>query len=133
MIILLSISILCSIPIFIYFYQHLTFILILLCFLDMIINYPIALYQNRNRRVICETSSFCAWWNLWTYSLITALVWIAACGSVERHLLIFHNTLMATRKRRFFLQILPMLTAITYSYIFYFIVIIFHSREDSGL
>ncbi|UJR12049.1 hypothetical protein I4U23_016227 [Adineta vaga] len=140
MVILLSISIPCSICIFIYFYQlrkkisihqHLlTFILVLFCFLDMIINYLIALYQNRNQRVISETSSFCAWWNWWAYSLTIALVWVVACGSIERHLLIFHNTLIATRKRRFFLHILPMLTAITYSYTFYFIVITFHSCED---
>ncbi|CAF0803515.1 unnamed protein product [Adineta steineri] len=89
-----------------------------------------AMFQNRHRRVILETPSFCAWWNWWAYSSTTALVWIAAYGSIERHLLIFHNGIMATRKRRFFLHILPMLTAIVCSYTFYFVVIVFHSCDD---
>ncbi|CAF4251481.1 unnamed protein product, partial [Adineta steineri] len=100
----------CSSCIFIYFYRHrkkisihhhLTLILVIFCFMDMIFNYPMAMFQNRRRRVILETPSFCAWWNWWAYSSTTALVWIAACGSIERHLLIFHNGIMAQRKGRF--------------------------------
>ncbi|CAF1362395.1 unnamed protein product [Adineta ricciae] len=139
MIILLSVSIPCSISIFIYFYRqrkkiaiqhHLTLVLVTLCFMDMVINYPIALVQNRRQRVISATASFCLLWNWWAYSLITTLIWVAAYGSIERYLLVFHNGLFLTRRKRIFLHFLPILTAIIYSYTFYFVVIVLHSCED---
>ncbi|CAF1434825.1 unnamed protein product [Adineta steineri] len=117
MVILLSISIPCSICIFIYFYrqrkktsnhQHLTLVLVILCFMDMIINFPFGMIYNRYRRVIPATSSFCLWWNWWVYSFITAFIWVTAWGSIDRHLLVFHNTLMSTQRRRFVFHTLPM-------------------------
>ena len=110
-VILLSMFISSSIGIFLYFYrqrkkilidQHLTLILVILCFMDMTTNYPTGLYENRYRRAISSTINFCLSWNWWVYSLTTALVWVSAFSSIQQHIFIFHNTMMATKKRRFF-------------------------------
>ena len=137
--ILSSASIGCSVVIFIYFYrernnvsihQHLTLLLVVLCCMDMTTDYPFALIYYRYRKVTPTTPGFCLWWNWWVYSLSAAFVWITAWGSIERHLLIFHHGLMATRRKRFFFHIGPMLGAFLYPYIFYFIVIFFNSCDN---
>ena len=139
MLIMSSASIGCSICIFIYFYRqrkklsihhHLTLILVTLCCMDMLTDYPFAMIYYRYRRVIPTTSSFCLWWNWLVYSLSAAFVWSAAWGSIERHLLIFHNHLMSTKRKQFYFHILPVFIVILYPFIFYFVVIFYNPCEN---
>jgi hypothetical protein len=134
-----SLSIVCSVFIFIYFYRqrkklsihhHLNLVLIILSFMQMITDFPFALIYYHYGKVIPTSNSFCLWWNWWDYSLEGALLFTMAWGSIERHLLIFHNFLVSTRRKRIIFHILPTLSVCVYPWIFYFAAIILNSCEN---
>ncbi|CAF1139597.1 unnamed protein product [Adineta ricciae] len=90
----------------------------------MITDYLFALIYYKYKRILREAPSFCLWWNWWIFSATTVYEWSAAWGSIERHLLIFHENLISTREKEFSYHTLPILTVIVYSILFYFIVIV---------
>ncbi|CAF0778918.1 unnamed protein product [Adineta ricciae] len=90
----------------------------------MVTNYPFVLIYCKYKRILREAPSFCLWWNWWIFSTTTVYEWSAAWGSIERHLLIFHENLISTREKEFCYHTLPILTIIVYSVLFYFIVIV---------
>ncbi|UJR31095.1 hypothetical protein I4U23_018603 [Adineta vaga] len=132
-------SILCSILILIYFYhqrkrisshQHLTLVLTLFSFLQLVTDFPFVLVYYHYEEVVPASNQFCLWWNWWDYSLSGLLVFIMAWGSIDRHLLVFHNSIMSTLRKRIIYHILPLLICCTYPLIFYFSVIILNSCEN---
>ena len=64
------------------------------------------------------------WWlaDLGSYNGITIFM---AWGSFERHILVFHDRWMATRKKRLILHYLPLISLFIYIAIFYMIAIFF--------
>ena len=56
-----------------------------------------------------------------------------AWASIERHILIFHDGWVATKKKRFLLHYLPVIIICTYSAIFYSIVYFFPPCENTVL
>jgi hypothetical protein len=131
-------SALCSIVILIHFYRqrrnlsphhHLTLILIVTSFIQVTTLLPLAMAYYQRGEVIPATSVFCTWWDWWEYGSNGVLRFTVAWGSVDRHLLVFYNSLMPTRRSRFVLHILPMLITCSYPAIFYFAVMILNTCE----
>lgn len=129
-------SVICSILIFIYFYQkrsnisihhHVTLVLIIGSFLQMLTNFPFMMIYYVNGKVVPESDSFCILWNWWEYSINTLLIFVMAWTSIERHLLVFNRTIMITSRRRFFFHLLPMLIGCLYPLIFYLAVIVLNT------
>jgi hypothetical protein len=139
LVILSSGSIICSIFMFIYFYrqrkklsvhQHLTIVLVLTSFIQITTDFPFQTLYQQYRVVIPSSDTFCLLWNWWDYALSGSLVFAMAWGSCERHLLIFYNSLMSTKRKRLIFHILPMLSISIYPFIFYFAVIVLNSCEN---
>lgn len=64
------------------------------------------------------------WWliDLGFYNTVSLLL---AWTSIERHILVFHDRWISTRKRRFFVHYLPLVLLVSYSTIYYTILIFF--------
>jgi hypothetical protein len=129
----------CTVLILIYFYrqrkkislhQHLTLVLVTMSLIQMTTDFPFALIYYHYGKVYPSSDTFCLWWNWWCYSISGAPLFVMAWGSIERHILIFHNSIMNTKRKRFFFHILPMLSVCIYPFIFYFAAIIVNSCEN---
>jgi hypothetical protein len=132
-------SSICSILILIYFYRqrrnilihyHLVFVLITTSLLEITTDISFNINYYQKGRVILGSNIFCTWWNWWKYSLNVILLFVMAWGSIERHLLVFHNQIMATKRKRFVFHFLPMLITSFYPPIFYFIFIVLSSCSN---
>ena len=126
----------CSIFIFIYFYQkrrkltvHLpfNFLLVLISFLQIMRDLPFVMIYYRRGEVAVSANSFWLWWK---YSTSSLLIFTMAWGCIERHFLIFYTSVLSTRRKRFFFHVLPMVVACIYPLIFYFAVIVFNTCEN---
>ena len=98
-------SILISLLIFIYFtinrhtrvnhHNHSILLLLLINFLQVISDLPMAMnFFRLNGQVHPATSAFCTWWIWCEFSLNAINGFLMAWISIERHLLIFHSTLI---------------------------------------
>ena len=66
-----------------------------------------------------QTESFCVfWWNIdeITFQIMITIIAEASC---ERHILIFHEKLLATQKKRIFFHYIPLLISTIYSIAFF--------------
>jgi hypothetical protein len=133
-------SILCSLLIFVYFYRrrhkltihhHITLVLIILSFLQTTTDIPFAISYYQRGEVAFPSDAFCLWWTWWDYVMSAAPIFAMAWASIERHLLIFHTTLMSTRRKRWCFHVLPMLVACLYPLVFYTIAILLNSCENA--
>jgi len=74
---------------------------------------------------------FCSIWAYVDWTFYVMQIALFAWASIERHILIFHDGLVSTRKKRFFVHYLPIIIIIIYYFIFYFIVYFFPSCENT--
>jgi hypothetical protein len=132
-------SALCSLLILTYFYRqqnrvllhhHLIIVLLFASLFEILFDMTSLMAFYRRGRVIPATSGFCTWWNIVEYSANGVLLWSMAWGSVERHLLIFHNSLMSTRRKRLIFHFCPMFLACLYPCVFYFSVVVLNSCQN---
>jgi hypothetical protein len=132
-------SVICSILILVYFYKqrntlsihhHLTILLTILSILQVTTQIPLAMAYYRQGKVISATNSFCIWWAWWEYSLNGVSRFIMLWGSIERHFLVFHNSLMATKIRRLIFHILPTFITAIFPLLFYFVALVLNSCEN---
>ncbi len=128
-------SVFCSFLILIYFYQqktnlsihhHLTLLLTAISFLQLTTQIPLEIVYYRRGEVIPSTDAFCKWWTWWEYSLNGVSRFIMSWGSVERYFLIFHVSLMATKRKRFIFHLLPTIITAIFPVLFYLVMILFN-------
>ena len=78
------------------------------------------------------TSSFCLIWWFVDYGIYGAIDVFLAWGSIERHILIFHQRqLLRTSRQRFFVHYLPLITLSVYLTVFYVVVILFPPCQNT--
>lgn len=132
-------STICSLLIFLYFYNrrkrlsiqlHVILLLVIVSFIQITTDNPFGIAYYYHEQVPITSNSFCLWWNWWDYSTSGMLIMIMAWGSVERHVLVFHNAVMSTRRKRTIFHLFPMLLVCIYPLIFYFAIIFLNSCEN---
>ncbi|CAF1183361.1 unnamed protein product [Adineta ricciae] len=67
-----------------------------------------------------STYAFCLIWTYMDFSLFATVIILVAWASIERHILIFHKRLVATRMKRFVFHYLPMSIFTIYPLSYYF-------------
>jgi cytochrome b len=140
LLIILSIpSAICSLLIFAYFYRqrkqrsihhHMTLLLVFLSFLQVTTDLPFVILYYQHGEVAVTTDSFCLWWNWWDYSTSGLLIFAMAWACVERHLLVFYNAMVSTRRKRILFHHIPIGIVCVYPLIFYLVVIVFNTCEN---
>lgn len=105
--------------------NHAIIIIVIIVLICELTTYPCVLYYYQLSHrweksfLFCEISAFIDWGSYFTHKIIFS--W----GTIERHILIFHDECLATRKKRLIVHYLPLGLLLLYCSIFYIIVIFF--------
>ena len=114
--------------------NHVIIVLLVCTLIIEIVDNSLYLDANRMGGVINSftlTPSICLVWWLVDYGLYGATAVFLAWGSIERHILIFHQRqLLRTARQRFVVHYLPLITLSVYLTVFYVIVILFPPCEN---
>ncbi|CAF0715633.1 unnamed protein product [Adineta steineri] len=68
-----------------------------------------------------STYAFCLVWVYMDFALFATVMILVAWASIERHILIFHKNLVATRKKRLIFHYLPLAIFTVYPLVYYFV------------
>jgi hypothetical protein len=98
-------------------------ILLIIVLVIELIDIPLILQYYRFGTDWQPTPILSLFWTFIDYGFYTAQSMVFAWATIERHILIFHNGWLATRKKRLFLHYLPLITILIYCFTYYGIVI----------
>ena len=110
--------------------NHVIIALLIIGLFSQLIDNPFYLNYLRLGYVWPQIPFSCfIWWFAATgISNMTNLV--MAWASIERHILVFHNGWLSTKKKRFFVHYLPLLIILLYGFIYYIIILSIYSCEN---
>lgn len=112
-------------------HNHSIIVLLIVAFTLVIVDYSWTIDSFRHEgNVWLHTSTFCEVWWLFDFGFFDACTFILAWTSFERHILIFHSNLIATKRRRIFIHYLPLILILIYLIIFYIYTIFFPPCEN---
>ncbi|CAF0790341.1 unnamed protein product [Adineta ricciae] len=116
-------------------HNHIVIILLIIVLCIEIFDDPLYIDAYRfggGKNSFTMTPSICLMWWFIDYGFYGAMSVLLAWGSFERHILVFHHhQLLRTRKQRFLVHYLPLIIIITYTLVFYIIVIFFPPCENT--
>ncbi|CAF1080617.1 unnamed protein product [Adineta steineri] len=106
-------------------HNHTITVLLILCLINEMTFYPWMLYYYPNQSVWQRSYMFCLFLGFLDWSLYIAHTLIFAWAMIERHILIFHDQWVSTKRRRFFVHYTPIVVLLLYWFVFYFVVYFF--------
>lgn len=111
--------------------NHVIIVLLLTGLLSQLTNYPWMLYYEFYDDVWHKSPIFCSIWGFADITFYFLQLILFAWASFERHILIFHDRWLATKRRRFFLHYLPIISLVLYCLIPYGISYFFPPCENT--
>ncbi|UJR35244.1 hypothetical protein I4U23_028008 [Adineta vaga] len=132
-------AVIISIIIFLYFAQkpdtrlkrhhHSWLALLIMNFVQLILDLPIALSFYYRGQLWPESDSLCSWWVWLSFSCDTAALFLMVWISIERHLLVFHSQiLLQGRWKKWILNIIPIFICLIWPPIAYLNLVVFPSQ-----
>ena len=110
--------------------NHVLIILLIICLICQVTIYPWMLHFYLQHRQWPRTLGFCVVWGFIDWALYVTQVILFAWTSIERHILIFHDKWVSTRRKRFFVHYLPITLLLLYCLVFYGVVYFFPPCEN---
>ena len=111
-------------------HNHVIIVLLFIGLIAQVTVYPWTLYYLNSRNIWYRTYSFCVIWGFIEWGTYVTQEILFAWTTIERHILIFHDRWVSTRKRRIFIHYLPPILLIFYCIIFYTITYFFPSCKN---
>ena len=108
-------------------------VLILLLFISVICQvtiYPWMLYFYHTPTPWPRSLVFCMIWGFIDWGLYVTQIILVAWTSIERHILIFHDKWILTKRNRFLIHYLPLSLLLSYCLIFYMVAYFFPPCEN---
>ncbi|CAF1667733.1 unnamed protein product, partial [Adineta ricciae] len=103
-------------------HNHTLTIVLIICLIWELTDVPFQMYLFLYRVVWIQTPTFCIIWKILDAALYTSTAKLIGWASVERHILIFHENWITTRRRRFFIHYTPIILIVTYGVVLYSII-----------
>ncbi|CAF1189743.1 unnamed protein product [Adineta ricciae] len=103
-------------------HYHISIVMLIICLIYDFTDVPFQMYLFLYRVVWIQTPTFCLTWKILDAALYTSTAKLIGWASVERHILIFHENWIATRRRRFFIHYTPIILIVTYGVVLYSII-----------
>jgi hypothetical protein len=134
-------AILCSLFVLYYFLfdrtlrqalnNHVITVLALLAFIQQVTIYPGIVYFHSQNGVWERPLIFCEIWGLldWGFYIVQTMVF--AWATIERHILIFHDKWVSTKKKRFFVHYFPLIFLLVYCFSLYSMIYFYPPCENS--
>ncbi|CAF4377411.1 unnamed protein product, partial [Adineta steineri] len=100
-------------------HNHVIIIVLIMCLIWELTTVPWSMYLFLYDVVWIQTPTFCMIWKFLDSTLYTTIVKLVGWTSVERHILIFHDQWVSTKKKRFFIHYLPLIFIVLYGVVVY--------------
>ncbi|CAF1238855.1 unnamed protein product [Adineta ricciae] len=112
-------------------HNHIIIVLLFAGLIYQLTTVPLMLYYFYcgNGWILTLSPTFARLWTFVDYTCYATQIIGFAWACIERHILIFHQQWLATRKKRFFLHYLATIIVFTYCFIFFFVYILFPACE----
>jgi hypothetical protein len=108
-------------------HNHSILVLLFIAFTIVIFDYSWTIDSFRHEgKVWLQAPTFCEIWWLLDFGFYDACTVVLAWASFERHILIFHFSLVNTKRKRIFIHYLPLVFIVIYLSIFYIYAFSFH-------
>jgi hypothetical protein len=134
-------AILCSLFVLYYFLfdrtlrqalnNHVITVLALLAFIQQVTIYPAIVYFHSQNGVWERSLIFCEIWGLLDWGLYIVQTMVFAWATIERHILIFHDKWVSTKKKCFFVHYFPLIFLLVYCFSFYSMIYFYPPCENS--
>ena len=111
-------------------HNHVIIVLLFICLIAEVTIYPWMLYFYQVRDTWERPFIFCVIWGFLDWALYAVHTMLFAWATLERHILIFHDGWLSTKKRRFFIHYFPAIFILLYLSIFYFVIYFFPPCEN---
>ncbi len=102
--------------------NHVIILLISCGLIETLTDFVLCIYYYFNATALSSTLTFCIAWTFIGSTFLIGNFILMAWTSIERHIIIFHPNLLATKAKRFFFDYLPLTICILCSAIFYFVI-----------
>ncbi|CAF1318907.1 unnamed protein product [Rotaria sordida] len=99
--------------------NHVIIVLLLTVVVCQVTVFPWMLYYEYHINTWSRSFVFCLIWGFIDWGVYLLQLLLFAWASIERHILIFHDKWVSTKKKRFFVHYLPLIIIILYWFIFY--------------
>ena len=103
-------------------HNHVIIILLIIDLIYELTNIPWILHASYTGMPLIASPVFYLIWLFIDYAFYSTQIALFAWAAMERHILIFHDRWISTRKKRFFVHYLPIAVIIIYCFIFYSLV-----------
>ncbi len=110
--------------------NHVIIVLLFTVLFCELTQYPWMLYYHAHGNIWSRPYIFCFIWGFIDWAVYMLQLLLFAWASIERHILIFHDRWVATKKKRFFVHYLPPVIIIIYWLIFYTYVYFYPSCQN---
>ncbi len=111
--------------------NHVIIVLVFTVLFCELTNYPWMLYYYYHVNTWQRSFSFCLIWGFIDWAVYMLQLLLFAWTSIERHILIFHDKWVSTKRKRFFVHYLPVITIVIYWFTFYSYVYFYPSCENT--
>lgn len=105
--------------------NHGWLILLIVNFFQLLFNLPMPMSYNYLNYIWTTTNAYCVWWTWCEFSLNSIGLFLMACISIERQLLVFHaRTVVQIRWKKCLFHFLPIIFCLFWAPLFFFIVVV---------
>lgn len=112
-------------------HNHVIIVLVFISLTADVTIYPWMLYFHQKKGVWERSVMFCVIWGFLDWTLYVVHTMLFAWATIERHILIFHDRWLSTRRRRLFLHYLPLIVVPLYLLILYIVMYFFPNCENN--
>ncbi|CAF0965464.1 unnamed protein product [Rotaria sp. Silwood1] len=102
-------------------YNHLIIVILFFCLIFECTAIFWLVYNYGTGHPLSSTETFCFIWHFIDHTGFLLVTILVAWASIERHILIFHDKWLLTRRKLFFIHYFPIIILIVYSILFYII------------
>ncbi|CAF1134829.1 unnamed protein product [Adineta steineri] len=111
-------------------HNHVIIVVLFIVVIYEITVYPWMLYYYQYQNISGIPNIFCTIRTFLDWNLCITQTILISWAAIERHILIFHDKWVSTKKKRFFIHYLPLIVLVLYCFIFYIIVYFFPPCEN---
>ncbi|CAF1238894.1 unnamed protein product [Adineta steineri] len=100
-------------------HNHVIIVVLFMCLIMELTTIPWKMYLYLYGVAWIQTPTFCMIWKFLDSTLYTTTAKLVGWASVERHILIFHDQWVSTKKKQFFIHYLPLIFIVLYGIVVY--------------
>lgn len=111
-------------------HNHAIIIFLFICLIDQITIYPWMLHFYNEDGIWKRAPFFCTLWLFIDTGLYFTQAILLAWASIERHILVFHEKWVSTKRKRVLMHYVPFIALSIYCFIYYFVIMFYPPCEN---